>query len=612
MWTFDTLKLVNFKSHSKTMVAFKQGHCTMVYGNNGSGKSSILSGCVWALVDMPDSTLPISEYIKDGENHCIIEGRLTNKFLKKRIKIVRHYYLKKARKAELWVNGELNEQLISAKAVNEEILNLLDISKEDLLNYFIISQDNSHSFFEATDTTKKRIVSRFSNSVILDIPKTTLEAELTQLLEDVGGFDKQTEKLQGKIETVDEQIVYEKETRFQELKDELEAIQTTIDDLNEELSVDEETLKEATDTLTQMRKRLGKLNVDEQEVIELTDKRDSFNKKIEEKAEKKNLLLRKVSRMKAAIAGSVACPNCQHEFVAGDEDVDVKAQRKLIKINKKKAANINTDDLLSKRDELVEKLDKKTAELREAATVQRKADRAKDTVVRMTKNVKNTKERIEILNSRLDKLNDFQENSENIRLLSKKKTTLESELDDVLCKKTTLIKRIEILNFWKINLGLKGFESWLINKVLVDIEGNVNFYLNKFNVDFEVKINGYKTLKGGDTVEQIDVLVSKDGGEWRNFKRFSGGQRQRVNVCGILALQKLINLSSNSGGLDFIGLDEFFEGLDLEGQMDVLPILEASQVTSLVISHHNNDIGATNQIQLDINDGESKLKAFYS
>ena len=69
----------------------------------------------------------------------------------------------------------------------------------------------------------------------------------------------------------------------------------------------------------------------------------------------------------------------------------------------------------------------------------------------------------------------------------------------------------------------------------------------------------------------------------------------------------MINLTAHNGGLNFLGLDEVFEGLDRTGQIDILNVLENLKVTSLVITHRNQPIGASNEIFIEKKGGISRI-----
>ena len=58
------------------------------------------------------------------------------------------------------------------------------------------------------------------------------------------------------------------------------------------------------------------------------------------------------------------------------------------------------------------------------------------------------------------------------------------------------------------------------------------------------------------------------------FMAMSGGERGRIKLAGILAIQHLINMSLNGNGLNLLILDESLSGIDSEGTMEFVNILE--------------------------------------
>lgn len=113
--------------------------------------------------------------------------------------------------------------------------------------------------------------------------------------------------------------------------------------------------------------------------------------------------------------------------------------------------------------------------------------------------------------------------------------------------------------------------------------------MRKFDVDLSVLINGFTVLKSGEVREKIDVFVETDGTDAETFRAKSGGERGRVNLAGVLGIQHLINLSTNGRGLNLICLDECFNGIDSEGQENIIKVLEKVGVTILMITQNVSD-----------------------
>ena len=143
-----------------------------------------------------------------------------------------------------------------------------------------------------------------------------------------------------------------------------------------------------------------------------------------------------------------------------------------------------------------------------------------------------------------------------------------------------------MIRFWQFHMGKSGFQTFLANKSVKIIEGITNSYLRKFGVDISVLINGFTILRSGEVREKIDVFISNDGVTAENFMGHSGGERGRVMLAGVLGIQPLINLSSNSGGLNLLLLDECFHGMDSRGQENIIKIFERMGITMIVITQN--------------------------
>ena len=107
--------------------------------------------------------------------------------------------------------------------------------------------------------------------------------------------------------------------------------------------------------------------------------------------------------------------------------------------------------------------------------------------------------------------------------------------------------------------------------------------------------------------DKINISILRDGKSVANYHRFSGGEKGRINISNIVGLQKLINMSCPNGGLNFLGLDEVFEGLDITGQKETIKILEEIGVTTLVVSHRSKPIGVENELIIQKINGISKI-----
>ena len=147
--------------------------------------------------------------------------------------------------------------------------------------------------------------------------------------------------------------------------------------------------------------------------------------------------------------------------------------------------------------------------------------------------------------------------------------------------------------------NFKKFRTFLINKSIDSVEAYTNLFLNKIKTNLNIKLDGYKLLADGKTIrENITVDILRDGKKEGVIDKFSNGEKIRIDICNILALQKLINLNSKSGGLNLLILDEIIESVDASGVNEILHQLNKLSQCIYVITHASNMHNFENKINV--------------
>ena len=168
---------------------------------------------------------------------------------------------------------------------------------------------------------------------------------------------------------------------------------------------------------------------------------------------------------------------------------------------------------------------------------------------------------------------------------------LEKQLETLINEEATINNQLEILRKEKENidcwsLHFKGFKSFLANQSLSNIADYTNLFLESMGSNLNINIEGYKQLSNKKLKEQISVTVLRNGFEEGGYGAFSGGERGRISISNTLALAELINLSSPTGGLDFLLIDECLDQVDLLGIESIINSLQTIGKTVLVITQH--------------------------
>ena len=195
MFSPRKLALTNLLSHKKTEYEFVDGVAILIVGenldddgqeSNGSGKSALIEALSIAFTGGSFRKVKDADMIHYGEEEAQVDMTLVNPILNEEFRILRTLYTNKNKSStlECFIDGEKQTKAFpTVNKGNTWILSKLGISREDLINYFIVSKSKSVSFFGQSDTEKKAIVSRFSGTD----PLLPLKGEIAADLKGIGG-----------------------------------------------------------------------------------------------------------------------------------------------------------------------------------------------------------------------------------------------------------------------------------------------------------------------------------------------------------------------------------------------------------------------------------------
>lgn len=595
MWNPSKIEIYNLFAHKESVYDFKNNACTVIFGknetdrgleNNGAGKTTLFEAICIALTNESLRAIKKDSFINRDEEECKIVFHLYNPVLKMKLRISRQFFRgNKSAKIEIWENDKLNKQVVSVNEANKRVLELIGISREDLLRYFIISQDNRYTFFTASDSEKKEIMNRITsadmiNPVIeeLDLRYKEKNAEYKEIDDEIGKLSDKKELLVEQREEVlandnTEEELNELSEKISEAEEEIGEIDGNLDKWEKAVKTKEEQIQAITvEDTTQLKKDRKKLK----EEMEELDSELSENKRMEKK-------------LKAELEDTITCPNCSHEFIHESElDLSVEdtksllaeAQSEIKKQTKKYEAKETKLKNFNKKIKEAERAEELVGEIEEEKSgyerkIKNKTQDRADLLVKIEK--WETEKRAIKKRKKDDKL---------LNSLNQRIGECDTEIEKLTKQLLPISEEMETIKFWQFNMGRSGFMTYLANKSIKIIEGITNSYLRKFGVDISVLINGFTILKSGEVREKIDVFVLNDGVTAEQFLAKSGGERGRVTLAGVLGIQHLINLSTNGRGLNLLCFDECFHGMDSKGQENIIKIFEKMGITILVITQN--------------------------
>lgn len=594
MWNPVKIEFKNLFSHVDSSYEFKNNRCVVIFGdnrtdrsleNNGAGKTTLFEAICIALTNESLRNIKKDNFINREADSCFISFELHNPVLRKELIIQRTFFRGgKSVNVKIFENGIQNTQVTSVAEANKRVLELIGISREDLLRYYIISQDNHYTFFTASDTEKKEIMNRITSADMINPAIEELNNRKMIKQDELRLLSLETDKLSGKRETLAEQRLELLEAGNND--EEIAELEERISDTEDLLKKNKEEALVIDEEIAIVEKALSEITIPDVSNLKAERKKkrtelDSFESELRElKRVKKNL--------KNELSDSIECPSCGHEFIQSDLGLSVEDAERLLSETDKEISKVT-----KKIEDAEAKIKALTIKIEKAESIQERYDELEDKLNRLKRKRSNKKNEEQDLQKKIKRyeeqivaLKDEKKDNSAIKKIEAKI----KECDDEISRYNEAMKPIEeeldLIKFWLFNMGKSGFMTYLANKSVKIIEGITNSYLRKFGVDISVLINGFTILKSGEVREKIDVFVSNDGMTSENFMAKSGGERGRVTLAGVLGIQHLINLSSNGGGLNLLVFDECFHGMDSRGQENIIKIFERMGVTILVITQN--------------------------
>lgn len=614
MWRLKHISFKDFFSHEQSEYEFKNGTCTLIVGenrdnggNNGAGKSTVFEAIAVALTNKSLRDLRKESFINREAESCEIRLDMENDVLNSTLTVTRQFFRgNKPVKVELIENGEVNTDVVSVDEANKRVFELIGISRDDLLRYFIISQDNKYTFFTAGDIEKKEVLNRITSADMINPLIDRLSSERKEKERQRSEVNDAMISVIAKKKTLEEQLAEligeDDGEEIKELENKIRRIQSKKATLTEEKKDIEKRIEAA-------RKELDLLTVPD--VQDLISQRKAIRKDVDE-IEQRIAENKRIYRMaQGDLDGKIKCPECGAEFIKDShlnlsvEETEgvmesVKQENKKLR-SKADKLNASLEEVKSKIDEAGEAEERRQKKERTVRQLNNAMSSFADAIASCERMIQNTKKEIKTM----------KENSRKSEMLKSLKDKIEK--CDADCRKYEKEKKgiedeLEMINYWSYYLGKAGFMTYLANRAVSVLEGTVNSYLKKFKSPLSVNINGFKVLRDGSVREKIEVFALENGLNAEAFMSKSGGERGRINLAGVISIQHLINMSTNGRGLDMLLLDESLNNLDTEGVISICNVLENLGITVLMITQNvSSEFNNDNKLLVVKENGVSKI-----
>lgn len=667
MYRLKILEATNFQSFESLSYDFPSGQAILIEGENrtddgqatnGSGKSSFGEMIYYSLLGSSSTGKRDMKLVRKGEKQATLKLILTNEYLHQELTIERVLFTTASKPStlEISINGESQRgRYATINDGNKLILELLDISADDLKNYFLVNRKRFVSFFDSPDSAKRSLLARFSNIDRVQKVADQIDETLKDRQAEINAKVTSTVSLRSKIELLGQQIeeaegvdLYEQ--KKQELNSNLQSCNTRKENIEGEIAtLDAELLKKDKEE-ADLDKRVSAFN----EQIKTLQSID-YDAKLSQNSEKQAKLQEQVDKLKkqkrdiqdeagslskdlqpvlVMLEGVVTCPKCKTEFSVGQEGMDVEEARQLVKETQaaiqdmeKKAKELEQKiELQSKSNDMKELQLERQSILKEKEDTQNQIVRIKRleiapllTLINQVQSdiSKKKQQRVSLMGESMSLTRKVSELENDLKNLSTdvKNTDIDkwkkqqAELQEQLEKEEKEIETLEGYNQkdrqWKERVN--QFYVYLTNKTLTLIQSHCNHYLDSMGSDLRLKFEGFKTLADGKIKESINAVISRGEEAEEDYRCFSGGEQGRLVFSTILTYQELINQKSKSGGLDFIAIDEVLDQTDSMGLESFIHSLKNLDKTVYIISQVKTEAPVENTLLIVKEEGKSRI-----
>ena len=547
MIKFEKVRWKNFLSTGNqfTEIELNRNETTLIIGENGAGKSTVLDALCFALFGKPFRTISKSQLINTvNAMETVVEIEFS--IASRKYKVIRGI---KPNKFEIWQNDKmLNQEANSRdyqKILEQQILKL---NYRSFTQVVILGSSTFVPFMQLKAKFRREVVEDLLDIKIFSVMNLLLRQRLKDLVTEL-------QEVEYNYKLSSEKISMQ-ETYIKDIKNNADVIikdkEKTYDDNAVELGKKVSEKK----TLEENQKSLFK-SVDDQISTESKDtKLKDLRSTLTEKQKEKD-------RMINFFEKHDECPVCTQNI-----DNEFKTQMISTKQTEKKEI---TDGLLKMESEL----DKTKSRL--------------DEIKKVTDVIQDNSIKIAQLNTSIQELEKYQERlSSEIKELEnstinnsdeEKLKTLQEEFNQIEQNKKELKEEKVYKEASRAMLQDTGIKTKIIKQYLPIMNQLINKYLAsmEFYVNFTLNESFEETIKSRfrDTF---------------NYESFSEGEKMRIDLA-LLFTWRAIAKMKNSTNTNLLILDEIFDSsLDSAGTDEFLKILNTLEGENVFVISHKQDV----------------------
>jgi DNA repair exonuclease SbcCD ATPase subunit len=543
MITFHSLKYKNFLStgDSFTNLSLEETATTLVVGQNGSGKSTMLDALSFALFGKAHRNINKVQLVNSVNNKgTVVEVEFT--VAGARYKVIRGL---KPAVFEIWQGDTMVNQNSHAKEYQKVLeQNILKLNHKTFHQIVVLGSSSFIPFMQLPASTRREVIEDLLDINVFSKMNSILKEKTSILKESISGNSHELQLVQTKIDSQKRhlcELTKISETAKQEKLEQISEEQSELTRLNTQVTEWEDTL--LLDLQRRQQSLDKKINEIGKYVFQFNSKQKASNKEIKFYEDNED------------------CPTCQQTIET------------TFRLDKVQNAKHKRHELEQAKNDA----ESKVGELElEKNTIQEHIDVENDKLA----SIKTVREKITWTQNRLDALQgELSQLETGVHSLSEARDTLSSEEDKkraLTDERHDLAEQREYNNVITELLKDTGIKTKIIKQYLPVINQLTNQYLQV--LDFYVHFDLDESFKETIRSRHRDAF---------SYDSFSEGEKQRIDLALLFTWRQVAKMK-NSIATNLLILDETFDSsLDADGVENLLKILDTidNETNVFIISH---------------------------